>query len=381
MKQITYDFVVIGGGIFGSYTALYLAQQGLQGLLIEKEKQLFSKASLVNQARLHSGYHYPRSIATARMSHEHQNRFTTDHKDFINFQYEKYYAIDRFASLTDGQQFQRFCDFIGATCTPVSIKSPFDSKRMEALFKTTEYSFDPILLKHYYQHRLHEHSKISIATYTQIKNVEKSKNNWQIHVQKIGSQEVTNIKTPLVVNATYTASNSIHQLFNLPYLTLQHEIAEIVLLTTPALKNIGLTIMDGQFGSIMPYGLTGLHSLSSVAYTHHRVSRDLNPTFHCQQQTNCQPHFPANCNYCPVRPTSNFNKMYNQITQYFDKSVSFSHYQSLFTIKSKLQANHIDDGRPTEISQLASNPDFYCIFAGKINSIYEIEKVIKRAVN
>ena len=48
-----------------------------------------------------------------------------------------------------------------------------------------------------------------------------------------------------------------------------------------------------------------------------------------------------------------------------------------FTIKSKLRANYIDDGRPTEIAIMRENPRFYCIFAGKINSIYEIEKILK----
>ena len=64
--------------------------------------------------------------------------------------------------------------------------------------------------------------------------------------------------------------------------------------------------------------------------------------------------------------------------QYFSKDMTWTHYKSLFTIKSKLQANHIDDGRPTEIKQFSEKPYFYSVFAGKINSIYEIEKVITK---
>ena len=43
-------------------------------------------------------------------------------------------------------------------------------------------------------------------------------------------------------------------------------------------------------------------------------------------------------------------------------------------IKSKLKSSYIDHGRPTKIKKLKSNPNFYCTFSGKINSIYEIEK-------
>lgn len=53
-----YDAIVIGGGIFGCYAALFLARKGKKVCLLEREAALFQKASLVNQARLHGGYHY-----------------------------------------------------------------------------------------------------------------------------------------------------------------------------------------------------------------------------------------------------------------------------------------------------------------------------------
>jgi hypothetical protein len=67
--------------------------------------------------------------------------------------------------------------------------------------------------------------------------------------------------------------------------------------------------------------------------------------------------------------------MLAQIRQYLSDEAQLHYFTSMFTIKSKLQANYIDDGRPTEIAVLRDNPRFYCIFAGKINSIYEIERV------
>ncbi|MCY7330460.1 MAG: FAD-binding oxidoreductase, partial [Saprospiraceae bacterium] len=109
IKTLQFDFVVIGGGIFGCYAALYLAGKGGRVGLLEKEARLFQKASLVNQARLHGGYHYPRSMATAALSDEHKARFTEEHRPLVNFSFEKFYAIDRFGSFTDSQQFERFC--------------------------------------------------------------------------------------------------------------------------------------------------------------------------------------------------------------------------------------------------------------------------------
>ena len=145
-----YDFLIIGGGIFGIYAALYLAQKGQKICLIEKESALLKKASVVNQARLHSGYHYPRSVATAIMSNDNKARFTEDHREFINFHFDKYYAIDKYGSFTDPLQFERFCKHINIKCDRIRDHKLFNYDRLAALYSTTEYSFDPFLIAQYY---------------------------------------------------------------------------------------------------------------------------------------------------------------------------------------------------------------------------------------
>ena len=121
-----YDYVVIGGGVFGVYAALYLSSKGIRVLLIEKEKELMQKATIVNQARLHSGYHYPRSIATARLALDYKNRFLQEHRDFINSKYEQYYAIDKYSTFTNRHQYERFCRFLDIKAEKVRKSSFFD---------------------------------------------------------------------------------------------------------------------------------------------------------------------------------------------------------------------------------------------------------------
>ena len=370
-----FNTIVIGGGIFGVYAALYLARQGQRVCLIEKEAELFKKASIVNQARLHSGYHYPRSVATALMSDDNKLRFTTDHQAFINAQFEQYYAIDKYGSFTDGQQFERFCDYIGIRCERIHQHPLFNFNRIEALYATTEYSFDPVLIGNYYEKKLSEEKNITTFISTKVASAEVVQNQWQVCVNRPTGGRAYLVASQ-VINATYAGSNAINRIFGLADIQLMHEISEIAFITSPQVKNLGLTVMDGPFGSIMPYGLSGLLSLSSVAYTHHKVSYENLPNFDCQKvNTFCKPDFTAICNNCFAKPNSNYRKMLAQMQQYFSEDVDFQYFSSLFTIKSKLKANFIDDGRPTEISLLHKNPHFYCIFAGKINSIYEIEKI------
>jgi hypothetical protein len=145
----------------------------------------------------------------------------------------------------------------------------------------------------------------------------------------------------------------------------------------PELLEFGITIMDGHFCSMMPYGLSGLHSLSSVTYTVHSISNAPEPSFNCQEKNReCQPGRISICNNCFAKPHSNESKMINQLKKYLQKSLNLNYLFSMFTIKTKLKASYIDDGRPTIVTKLHSNPDFFCLFAGKINSIYEIERIL-----
>jgi len=378
MQKSKCDFLIIGGGIFGVYSALYLADKGYKVIIVEKEARLMRKASIVNQARLHAGYHYPRSVATAKMSDENKARFTRDHKDFILFDYDKYYAIDRYGSFTDAAQFERFCKYIDIKCEPVDEHPLFNYHRLEAVFKTTEYTFDPILIAHYYENKIKENKNIQLLFKYQITKAEVNIANWKLDLAHLPTKNILQIEASQVINATYSASNSINELFGLKGIQLMHEISEMAFVTSPQLQNIGLTVMDGPFASVMPYGKSGLLSLSSVAYTHHKVSYQSKPVFDCQEKReDCKPEFTSICNECNHKPSSNYRQMLAQIKQYLTDDVELHYYNSMFTIKSKLQANYIDDGRPTEISMLHENPHFYCIFAGKINSIYEIEKLIR----
>lgn len=376
--KATYDYLVIGGGLFGSYAALYAARLGYSVCLVEREDALFKKASVVNQARLHAGYHYPRSVATARMSDDNKERFTRDHQDFIFSAFEKYYAIDKHGSFTDDRQFRRFCEYLDITCEPVDNHPLFNFQRLENVYRTEEHTFDPFLIRNYYKKLLEEEKKITTKLSTEVLEVVgQSGEYWELSLKQ--GEQIIAVQAAAVINATYAGTNAILKQFGFEAWEIQHEISEIGLLHAPELAGVGLTIMDGPFGSIMPYGKSGLHSISSVAYTHHKVSYDHLPQFDCMHQvSHCSPAALGDCNNCAAQPRSNMHKMTAQMGQYFSKDMTWTHYKSLFTIKSKLQANHIDDGRPTEIKQFSEKPYFYSVFAGKINSIYEIEKVITK---
>jgi hypothetical protein len=378
MERKQYDYIIIGGGIFGVYASVYLAQRKLKVCLIEKEEVLLKKASIVNQARLHAGYHYPRSIGTALIADEFKVRFTKEHEKFINFKFEKYYAIDRFGSFTDSAQFKRFCDTLHIKAEPIKHHSLINSLRIEQLFLTEEYSFDPMLIASYYEEKVTRLPGVDIMMKTHLVEAYSDSDTWIATTENLVTHDRKQVQAQVVINATYCGTNTINKLFHIRPIKLMHEITEMAMVTAPKIQHMGLTIMDGHFVSIMPYGLSGMLSLSSVTYTHHKVSYEDEPTFDCQQvNKECRSDLVSICNLCEARPKTNQYKMMCQIKQYLSDEVDIHYSHSMYTIKAKLQSSFIDDGRPTEISKFNNKPDYYCLFAGKINSIYEIEKFIK----
>jgi len=366
--------VVVGAGFFGIYAALHFCRQGMRVLLVEREQRPWTKASLVNQARLHSGYHYPRSMKTARMAHYHRDRFISENGFAVNSHFTKYYGIDRYGSLTSADQFIRFCRKIDIPLRQTSRTDLFDHGRLEALFETEEFSFDPLLLRARYLADIEESTVETLCGWQPVA-AEPDRTGWTIDLRGADG-EARAVRAGGVLNAAYANLNKLNRLFGAEEIPVTHEISEIVLLYSPQLSGTGLTVMDGPYGSIMPFGLSGLHSLTSVLYTHKAFSAEKDPQFYCQAaRPECTATAVRDCTSCPVRPASNATKMIGQIRHYLADGTDLYVHGSLLTVKTKLKSAFVDDGRPTDIRVYREAPFFGCIFSGKINSIYEIERL------
>ena len=370
----TFDIVVIGAGFFGVYAATHFASKKARVLLVESDSRPWSKASLVNQARVHLGYHYPRSIATARLAHDHRARFEAEHAEFINGKFEHYYGIDRYGSLTGAEQFVRFCRYLDIPCREMTPFEPFRKERLSALFQTHEPTFDPLLLRQHYLAKL-RNLKIETLLGARILEAGASNDAWRLVVSQ-GDRADRQIACGTVLNATYCNINSVNALFDFEPLDAVYELSEIAIVEAPPLAGYGLTVMDGPYLSAMPFGCSSFHSLSSVLYTHHAIDRSRSPSFDCQsRRSDCSPDNVRVCASCAEQPRSNFPKFLSQLRHYLNGAERCSHHGSLFTIKTKLQSSHIDDARPTDIRVLSRSPQYAYVFSGKINSVYEVEQL------
>src|SRR5262245_51953776 len=111
-----YDTIIIGGGFYGLRLAQFLHDELAKKniLVLEKESDVMSRASYNNQARVHGGYHYPRSVLTALRSVVNMPVFSNEYAEAIVDNFTHYYAIAADFSHVSARQFQRFCDRINA---------------------------------------------------------------------------------------------------------------------------------------------------------------------------------------------------------------------------------------------------------------------------
>ena len=145
-----------------------------------------------------------------------------------------------------------------------------------------------------------------------------------------------------------------------------------------ALLAVGFTVMDGPFFSIMPFGKTGYHSLTSVTFTPHKTSYEATPKFACTGAggSSCSAKWLGNCDSCPDRPESAWEYMSTLARKYMRDEYEFSYEKSLFSMKPILKASEIDDSRPTVIRTLSTEPTFISVLSGKINTVYDLDEFL-----
>ena len=368
-----YDKIIIGAGIYGLYSAMFCAEKGQHILVLECDSKPFSRATYVNQARVHQGYHYPRSISTAAKSAGYFERFNKDYGFCINREFEKIYAVSSDYSWADGMQFKNFCKAAGISCRELPAGSFFKKGMCDGVFLTREYTYDAMVLKDYFLHRISETGNVRILYNVNIESINKTQSGFTVFVD---NKEYC---TQFLLNASYASANQILYMMGYERFKIKYELCEIILCdVNENLKKYGFTVMDGPFFSIMPFGMTGFHSLTSVTFTPHTVCYKELPEFPCQKESGgyCSKVHLGNCNDCISKPASAFPYMEKLAKKYLKDEYSFKYRRSLYSMKPILLSSEIDDSRPTVVKVYSRKPFFASVLSGKVNTVYDLDEVL-----
>ena len=364
-----YGAVIVGGGFYGASIALYLAGRGERVVILEKGADLLARASYVNQARVHNGYHYPRSILTSLRSRVNYTRFLADFPDCVDESFQKVYAIARHTSKVTGTQFLKFCRRIGAPASPAprEVRALFNPHLVEAVFATTECAFNSVKLKEAMLLRLAA-AGVEVRTGVEVERAPVAADGRGVEVFARRGGEEERLNATLLFNCTYSHINQLLTASDLAPVPLKHELAEMALVEVPeALRGLGVTVMDGPFFSCMPFPSRGLHSLSHVRYTPHRTWHD----------GAGEPYMHADTRFRAGLPRSHAPYMVRDAQRYLPLMAECRHLDSIWEIKTVLPRSEVDDSRPILLKRSSPESAVFSVLGAKIDSVYDVQESLE----
>jgi len=352
--------VIAGGGFFGCSIALMLHRRGWQPVVVEEAGELLTQASRINQARVHGGYHYPRSLMTAYRSRQNYERFRRHYRDAIVDQFTKIYAVGRLFSKVTANQFEIFMKRVGAPLkeAPATIQRLFNQALTERIWIARECAFDCLALRDKLRAEL-DAAGIEVRLNTLVQTAAPHRGGASVRLS-----DGTEIECGLVFNATYAGLNRLTSASGLPLIPLKHELTEMALIELPKeLDGLSVTMMCGPFFSFMPFPSLGLTTLSHVRYTPHAH------WFENELAGAANPYQIFNA----FHKQSRFELMVADASRYIPTLRGAVQRDSLWTVKTLLPLSEIDDGRPILFHRDPILPAVIHVMGGKIDNIFDVE--------
>jgi FAD dependent oxidoreductase len=238
---------IAGAGIYGATAAIRLAEQGHQVTLFDP-LGVMRAASAINQYRVHSGYHYPRSPETITETLEARREFIEAFAPAIVRNSRHYYAIPREGSRTGPQEYEQIMLSHGLplhACRPAWMNFEY----IQQCYEVDENIYDPELLRSVIESRL---------------NVLRIKFEQRAFLREMRGDY------DFVVWATYGMGAS-RDVFKIA----KYQVAEKILIELPKeLQGIALVVVDGPFTAFDPYGSSRCSLFGSARHTNHWSTSD-----------------------------------------------------------------------------------------------------------
>lgn len=256
------NIAIIGGGIFGATIALSLSEAGFDVDLFERQGELIRGASLNNQNRLHLGFHYPRDIETGRQCIRGFVEFQQAFPSCINGSFVNAYLISNSNSLTSLDDYFEFCDQLGVEYAPLDLDTfPVELRNVSGGVLCREVVYDAAELRRTVLHRLYD-SGVSVHLYHELQEI---LNKGPLLHLKFKNRP--DYKFDAVVNATYANINRFTEMLGHEVQENQYEYTAVPVVELAFPQSLGVTVMDGQFVTVLPYGHSGRYLLYHVKHS------------------------------------------------------------------------------------------------------------------
>ncbi len=335
---------IAGAGIYGATVAIRLAEQGHTVHLFDPLGVL-NAASGINQFRIHSGYHYPRSPETIEETMGARAEFLQSFAKAIVRNSEHFYAIPHEGSQTPPELFERVMEehkIPLRPCRPAWMNFDFIDK----CYAVEEQIYDPDLLRD-------ELSK-------QIESL-------GITFHRKEFKPAMRPDYDFLVWATYGLGPS-RGLFK----SVKYQVAEKILIRLPQqLRGISLVVVDGPFTAFDPYGSSELSMWGSAKHSNHWTTT--NPDEPIPEQFRELLNGPR---FQPI-PWTRHDAMRKDAALTVPDSIDAEYLGSRFTIRV-VENNPAQDRRTLYVQETA--PGEIHIFSGKVVSAVKAARLVAERV-
>ena len=367
--QDSYDALIIGGGFYGAVIANHLVEElGLKRvILIDKEDNLMLRASSNNQARVHLGTHYPRDLKTAISSRSNQPKFLEKFASSVYSDFTHLYALARHSSKVRGTQFVRFCESaeIELKAVDQSQWALFDRNRVEEVFVVQEPVFNSDELSKLIAMQINK-NHIEVLLGTTAGQIHRSRDGDIITTCNDNQGSKIEISSRYVFNCTYSDIASFHGDLAGLKTNLKYELAEVALFVPPTeLQDFGVTVMDGNFFSFLPFPRKQLYSLTHVKFT---------------PRLSWGGELPQKAGFSNLDPSlgtrSDYDLMIRDAQKYVPSLKNAKYIESFYETKVLLVINEEDDGRPILFEEDSNVRNFYYVLGSKLDNVFDVlEKI------
>ena len=341
MDKLRNTVMIIGGGIYGCILAIELSND-YNVILNEKNNDILQETTKYNLWRIHKGYHYPRCNYTAHLCKESYNLFNENYSDCL-IKYKHIYCIAKYDSKITTNEYINFMNLNDLSYIQINNLIEFNEDTIDSTFVVDE--------------RLYNISKLTtlIKQYLKKNNI---KLNLNTEIEKYKNEYCNTILT------SYWNNNNICSNKNL----YEYQICEVCILKLPkCFKNLSITIMDGPFISLNPYGdFSALYDVENTI-----LYRETNINFKIPEL------YKEIINKGIITDFSLSNhKLTLKKFKYFFKT-DFDYIGSQYSIR--VIDKNLNDTRKYSINKLSHN--MYSIFSSKVDVSLLVAKKMVQILN
>ena len=353
---------VIGAGVFGSEIAVQLAKKGFSVTLFEKEQDILSGGGTPNSVmRLHMGFHYPRSIETAVQSRIGFKQFLERFPDSVDLDFENYYAIAKNGSKTSPQAFEKFTEVSGIFASEIATDALGDYGVDTNLIAKAYVAKEGVICVETLRENLKEDLRarnIEIRLSTQVDRISKMGTSWRVEDNE--SNQLGEFD--FLIRCTYSSDSILMTNFEDPRPEIERH-RTLTLELKSDLTKFGLTVIDGDFLTLMPVAFSPNHLVYAPAPS--VVSKTVG--------LETLPDLP---NPDASSESLSERQILERLSGWFPELENVEVEKRLFGLRS-IEANVSDtDRRISGVSQIA--PGFIDVSSGKIDHCVELANTVEK---